>query len=211
MSNANEPDQVNSGALGVILVLVSFAVLGIALFVTSLVRQEVDETSGVRGQGQDRKARDLKNGQLAQLAQSPSFADRAKGLIQIPIDRAMALTLEAVRENPYALSPGVKPDGVGGAGPDEGGATDQGDAKEQGSTDASKEMVGDKPIGDKPIGDKPIGDKPIGDKPIGDSKEEKTGPTEKKATPLEKKPSAHGVIHVPAPSPGPAPVAPPTP
>jgi len=196
MSNANEPDQVNSGALGVILVLVSFAVLGIALFVTSLVRQEVDETSGVRGQGQDRKARDLKNGQLAQLAQSPSFADRAKGLIQIPIDRAMALTLEAVRENPYALSPGVKPDGVGGAGPDEGGATDQGDAKEQGSTDASKEMVGDKPIGDKPIGD---------------SKEEKTGPTEKKATPLEKKPSAHGVIHVPAPSPGPAPVAPPTP
>ena len=196
MSNANEPDQVNSGALGVILVLVSFAVLGIALFVTSLVRQEVDETSGVRGQGQDRKARDLKNGQLAQLAQSPSFADRAKGLIQIPIDRAMALTLEAVRENPYALSTGVKPDGVGGAGPDEGGATDQGDAKEQGSTDASKEMVGDKPIGDKPIGD---------------SKEEKTGPTEKKATPLEKKPSAHGVIHVPAPSPGPAPVAPPTP
>jgi len=196
MSNANEPDQVNSGALGVILVLVSFAVLGIALFVTSLVRQEVDETSGVRGQGQDRKARDLKNGQLAQLAQSPSFADRAKGLIQIPIDRAMALTLEAVRENPHALSPGVKPDGVGGAGPDEGGATDQGDAKEQGSTDASKEMVGDKPIGDKPTGD---------------SKEEKTGPTEKKATPLEKKPSAHGVIHVPAPSPGPAPVAPPTP
>ncbi len=196
MSNSNEPDQVNSGALGVILVLVSFAVLAIALFVTSLVRQEVDETSEVRGQGQDRKARDLKNGQLAQLAQSPSFADRAKGLVQIPIDRAMALTLEAVRENPYALSPGVKPDGMGGAGPDEAGSTAQGDAKKQGTMEAPKE---------------PAGDKAVGDKPAGDAKDEKTGPTEKKVTPLEKKPSAPGVIHVPAPSPGPAPGAPPSP
>ncbi len=122
MSHANEPDQVNNGVLAVILALVTLAVLGIALFVTSIVRDEVGVATAKRSADQDRETRDLKNQQLTGLGKGPEYSDRGKGLVQVSIDQAMALTLAAVRENPYALSPGVKPaadQGMGGASGDE--------------------------------------------------------------------------------------------
>lgn len=118
-ANGNEPDQVNTGVLAVVLALVTLAVLGIAMFVTSLVRQESEAAESVRAENQDQGTRDLRNAQISELAKGPEFSDRGKGLVQVPIDRAMALVLASVRENPYALSPGVKPEaeeGMGGAG-----------------------------------------------------------------------------------------------
>lgn len=104
--NANEPDKVNIGGLSVAFVLSAIAMLSISMFIVSLVRQEVGDKGAERGNQQDRGVRDLKNAQLEQLRTGPVFADREKGLVQIPIDRAIALTLAAVRENPEALSPG---------------------------------------------------------------------------------------------------------
>ena len=120
MSNANEPDKVNAGALAVVLLLVAFTTLAVALVVTSLVRQETTEVTAERDASQDRAYRTLKASQLDKLrSESPSWSDRAKGLVLLPIERAMALTLEAVRENPYAVSPGIKPEAMGGAGPED--------------------------------------------------------------------------------------------
>lgn len=152
MSNANEPDQVNSAVLAVILALVTLSVLGIALFVTSIVRDEAHHAESERGQNQDRATRELKTAQLSDLSKGPEYSDRGKGLIQIPIDRAMALTLSAVRDNPYALSPGVKPhdDGMGGAGP---GAEADPASKTELSEDekkASEKKAAEKKAGEKP-------------------------------------------------------------
>jgi hypothetical protein len=116
MANPNEADEVNSGALAMVIVVVAFATLAVALVVTALVRQELAEVGGRGMDAQDRKYRDGKNEQLSQLSAPPTWADRAKGLIAVPMDRAMELTLEAVRKNPYAMTPGLKPENLGGAG-----------------------------------------------------------------------------------------------
>lgn len=117
MANPNEVDEVNSGALAMIIAVVAFATLGVALVVTALVRQEVGLKTSEGMTQQDRPFRDGKNAQLTKLNASPTFVDKAKGLIAVPIDRAMELTLAAVRKNPYALTPGTnKPENLGGAG-----------------------------------------------------------------------------------------------
>lgn len=140
MANPNEADEVNSGALAMVIAVVAFATLAVALVVTALVRQEVSEVGGRGMDVQDRKYRDGKNEQLSQLSAPPSWADRAKGLIAVPMDRAMELTLEAVRKNPYAMTPGLKPENMGGApgeGEDEGSKTDGAKSQPSPSSSAS--------------------------------------------------------------------------
>jgi hypothetical protein len=129
MANSNEPDSVNSGALAMIIAIVAFVTLAIALVVTALVRQETRELGGKSFDKQDGPYRNGKNEQVTGLSASPTWADKAKGLIAVPIERAIELTLAAVRKNPGALTPGVAPVGLGGAGA--GGAGPLEDAKEE--------------------------------------------------------------------------------
>lgn len=131
MSSArpNEADNVNSGALATMIALVALATLGIALVVTMLVRQEVGSRESGRAGTQENAVRSLKAEQLVELGAQPSWLDRAKGLVSMPIERAMKLTLEAVRKNPRALSPlppGKEEEGMGGAGPDQSAAEEAG-------------------------------------------------------------------------------------
>jgi hypothetical protein len=104
-SRGNEPDQVNNGALAVILGIVALATLAVALVVTALVRDEVRDLRGVRDASQDREYRDLKAAQLGKLEGSPAWVDKAQGVVSLPISRAIALTLGEVRANPAKLSP----------------------------------------------------------------------------------------------------------
>lgn len=180
MSNANEPDKVNAGALAVVLILVAFTTLAVALVVTSLVRQETAEVTAERDLSQDRAYRTLKASQLDKLrSESPSWSDRAKGLILLPIDRAMALTLEAVRENPYALSPGIKPEAMGGAGPEDEKAEANENAPAKNDATVASEDAKD-----------------------ADKKDEKSAP--KKPAPIAPAPVAPAPV-APAPAPAPAP------
>lgn len=124
MSSArpNEADNVNSGALATMIALVAFATLGIALVVTMLVRQEVGAAASGRAGTQENAVRSLKAEQQSELRSQPGWLDRAKGLVSMPIEQAMKLTLEAIRKNPRALSPlppGKEDEGMGGAGPEE--------------------------------------------------------------------------------------------
>lgn len=104
-SRGNEPDQVNNGALAVVLGIVALATLAVALVVTALVRDEVGAMKALRDLKQDREYRDLKAEQVGKLEGTARWVDKAKGVVAIPIARAMALTLEDVRRNPSKLSP----------------------------------------------------------------------------------------------------------
>src|SRR5690606_24405606 len=105
MSNANEPDQINAGALAMMIALVTLATLGIALYVTSIVRTETRDVESLRAESQDYGIRQLRAEQLSALAASPQWVDQAKGTVSIPIEAAMANVLAAVRNDPSALSP----------------------------------------------------------------------------------------------------------
>jgi hypothetical protein len=120
MSNANEPDSVNTGALATTIAIVAFSTLGIALFVTSLVRDESRTLGDARKGTQERGVRELRADQLGVLEASPSWKDRAAGVVTLPIERAMDWMVEAVRKDPKALSPWQPPapEALGGAGPE---------------------------------------------------------------------------------------------
>ncbi len=107
---SNEPDKVNSGALATMIVLVAFATLAVALVVTALVRQETARLQAEGDQNQERPFRQLRSEQESKLSDAPAWADQAAGLASIPINSAMQLVLEEVRENPLAMSPGNKPE-----------------------------------------------------------------------------------------------------
>lgn len=145
MSNAkaNEPDRVNTGALSVMIALVAFTTLAVALVVTSLVRQESRDLRAERDSTQDQPLRSLQAEQLSKLTASPSWADRAKGYVTLPLEKAMSLTLRAVQKNPYALTPGLQAEGLGGAGPEE---TEADQAQDAAPTEQ-------KPAGDSPSSD----------------------------------------------------------
>jgi hypothetical protein len=126
MSNANEPDQVNTGALATTIGIVACATLGIALFVTSLVREETKVLGDVRQGTQDRGIRELRADQLSVLDAAPTWKDKATGIVTLPIARAMDWMVEAVRKDPKALSPWhpPKPEALGGAGPESADASE---------------------------------------------------------------------------------------
>lgn len=120
MSNANEPDSVNTGALATTIAIVALSTLGIALFVTSLVRDQSRTLGDARQGTQERGVRELRADQLGVLEAAPTWKDRAAGVVTLPIERAMDWMVEAVRKNPKSLSPWhpPAPEALGGAGPE---------------------------------------------------------------------------------------------
>lgn len=123
-SRGNEPDVVNSGALAVMLGIVALATLAIALVVTALVRDEVSDVMSVRDLSQDRVYRDLRAAQLGKLESPSSWLDKSKGVVSLPIGRAMSLMVEEVRANPEKLSPWFVSSAPPEAVPAEGAAAD---------------------------------------------------------------------------------------
>src|SRR5690606_25336910 len=105
MSKANEPDSVNTGALATTIGIVALSTLGIALFVTSLVRDQSRSLGDTRKGTQERSVRELRADQLGVLEASPTWKDRAAGIVTLPIERAMDWMVEAVRKDPKSLSP----------------------------------------------------------------------------------------------------------
>lgn len=111
---ATESDNVNSGALGTLVAVGTIAFFGIALVVTALVRAEANEEAERKEVRADRAYVDLVNEQRAKLAAPASFVDRARGLVSLPIDRAMELTVSGLKNDPNSATPPASP--AGGAG-----------------------------------------------------------------------------------------------
>jgi hypothetical protein len=120
---ATEADNVNSGALGTLLIVGAFATLGIAFVVTALVRSEMSEEAEKKEVSADRPMRDLVSEQRAKLDAPAAYIDRTKGLVSLPIDRAMELTVEGLKKDPSSATPPASAaGGAGGAAPTAAGA-----------------------------------------------------------------------------------------
>jgi hypothetical protein len=113
---ATESDNVNSGALVTLLFVGAFAMLGIALVVTALVRTETTEEAEKKEVGADRPYRDLVAEQTAKMAAPAAYLDRGKGSVSLPIDRAMELVVSGLTKDPNSATPPAPIGGTGGTG-----------------------------------------------------------------------------------------------
>jgi hypothetical protein len=102
---ATEVDNVNSGALGTLVAVGVCAMLGISLVVTALVRSETQEEVEKKEVSADRPYRDLLAEQTARLQAPAAYSDRAKGLVSLPIERAMELTVSGLAKDPSSATP----------------------------------------------------------------------------------------------------------
>jgi hypothetical protein len=113
-----EADKQNIGVIVTIVAVGAFAMIAVSLAVTALVRSEVKELSSERSPTADTQTvRELKAGQRASLSSAAHWADRGKGLVAIPLDRAMQLVGEDLRRNPHLATPSLpgKDEADGGA------------------------------------------------------------------------------------------------
>lgn len=94
---ATQPDHVNSGAIATMFALTALATVAAALGITALVRSEQGELGSVRDEPISRAYRSLRAEQETSLKAPPAWVDREKGLVSLPIDKAMELTLQDIR------------------------------------------------------------------------------------------------------------------
>jgi hypothetical protein len=102
---ATESDNVNSGALGTLLTVGAVATLGIALVVTALVRTEVADEHDKKDVSADRPLLDLVAEQKAKLNAPAAYVDRGRGLVSLPIERAMELVVGNLKKDPNSATP----------------------------------------------------------------------------------------------------------
>jgi len=204
---ATESDNVNSGALGTLLAVGAIATLGIALVVTALVRAEVSSEAEAKEIGADRPYRDLVAEQTAKMAAPATYVDRARGLVSLPIDRAMEVTVAGLIKDPNSATPPAPLGGTGG-----GSATETGGAAAEmggtGGTGGAGGIGGMVPATEetKPPQEATHAE---GTTPSEDKKDEKKKDEKKKDAPKPHAPAppvpASPAPAAPAPAPAPAP------
>ena len=106
---ATENDKVNTGALGTIVAVGLFATLSVALAVTALVRYSVQGVVDQRQSLVQAEYRELRSTQVAKLEGRPTWTDKAKGLVSIPIERAKAKVLAELTRDPTSATPAPPP------------------------------------------------------------------------------------------------------
>jgi hypothetical protein len=100
-----EPDNVNVGLIATIAVVGALLVLSIALALTALVRSESASFGTEIGTYANLGAvKRLKVEQAAKLQEPPAWADKDKGQVALPIDRAMVAVLSEIQKNPEAAT-----------------------------------------------------------------------------------------------------------
>jgi hypothetical protein len=102
---ATEQDAVSTGAIGTLVAVLALSVVAVGLGVTALVRSEQTALEAERETYANlRPIRELKAAQLAELNATPAWVDRGRGVVTVPISRAMELVLEEAR-NPGRSAP----------------------------------------------------------------------------------------------------------
>ncbi|HTQ44897.1 MAG TPA: hypothetical protein VMI75_19190 [Polyangiaceae bacterium] len=106
---ATENDKVNTGALGTIVAVGLFATLSVAFAVTALVRYSVQGVVDQRQSLAQREYRDLRSAQVGKLEARPTWTDKSKGLLSIPIERAKMKVLAELTRDPTSATPAPPP------------------------------------------------------------------------------------------------------
>jgi hypothetical protein len=164
---ATESDNVNSGALGTLVAVGTIAFFGIALVVTALVRAELREEVAKKDEGADRPYRDMVAEQTAKLAAPAAYVDRGRGLVSLPIDRAMELTVSGLIKDPNSATPPAPIGGSGGAaGADAGGSAGTGGAGGTAGAGGEAPAQPDGTAGAKPEDAQKEGEKKDAPKPV---------------------------------------------
>jgi len=202
---ATEDDNVNSGALGTLLSVGAFSTLGIALVVTALVRSEMSEEAEKKDVGADRPFKDLVAEQTAKLSSPAAYVDRGKGLVSLPIERAMELVVAGLKKDPNSATPPLpkdaKPEAAAPAPSNSGDALPAAAPAPEGTVPAPGAAL-------PPQDAAADGEKKDGEKKDGEKKDkEKDKEKEKKDAPKPKPAAAAPVPKAPAPA-APAPAAP---
>jgi hypothetical protein len=194
---ATESDNVNSGALGTLVAVGTIAFFGIALVITALVRAELAEEVEKKEVSADRAYRDLVAEQSAKLNSPAAYSDRARGLVSLPIDRAMELTVAGLVKDPNSATPPAPAGGAGGS-----AATGTGGNGGMGGAASATAAAGTG--GGAPTAGQPAQQDGEAAKPAEEKKKETAKPT-----PGTPKPGVPGSPAAPAPiAPSPAPAAP---
>lgn len=101
-----EPDNTNVGLIATVVVMLALLVVSTAAALTALVRTEStahgNEVGAYANLGAVKR---LKAEQHAKLEASPGWADKDKGLVSLPIDRAMGLVTAEISKNPNLATP----------------------------------------------------------------------------------------------------------
>lgn len=101
-----EPDNTNVGLIATVTVVGALLVVSTAAALTALVRTESaaygTEVGAYANLGTVKR---LKAEQTAKLEATPAWADKSKGLVSLPIDRAMELVSGEISKNPNVATP----------------------------------------------------------------------------------------------------------
>jgi hypothetical protein len=101
-----EPDNTNVGLIATVVVVGALLVVSTAAALTALVRTESavhgDEVGAYANLGTVKR---LKAEQAAKLEANPGWSDKDKGLVSLPIDRAMGLITAELSKNPSLATP----------------------------------------------------------------------------------------------------------
>ena len=112
---ATESDKVNSGALMTLVVVGTFSMIGVCLGVNALVRNEVNAMTAERAVPAERPVRDLQAEQLGKLNAPATWADKGKGLVALPVERAMEVVVADLARDPNTATPPQPLDADAGA------------------------------------------------------------------------------------------------
>jgi len=97
-----EPDDLNVGLIATIAIVGALLVIAIAAALTALVRSESTSYGLETGTYADLgKVKRLKAEQRAKLEAPIGWADKAKGQVAVPIDRAMELVENDIQRDPF--------------------------------------------------------------------------------------------------------------
>jgi hypothetical protein len=101
-----EPDDTNVGLIATVTVVGALLVVSTAAALTALVRTESrDYGMQVGAYANLGTVKRLKAEQIAKLEATPAWSDKSKGLVSMPIERAMGLVVGEISKNPNMATP----------------------------------------------------------------------------------------------------------
>ena len=162
---ATESDNVNAGAVGTLVAVLTVAVLAVSLVLTALVRDETDASA--ISKVSENELLTAKKAQLEELDKPAAWVDKGKGHVSLPVARAIELTAAGLKADPQSATPYApeKPDAGADADTDaaadggaDGQASDEETAPEGEGTEGAPEAP--KPDAPKPEAPAPEAPKP---------------------------------------------------
>lgn len=103
--DATEADKINTGALGTLVAVGLFAMISITAAMTALVRHDLDAEEAQKATDANRVVTELKAAQRGALTGAPTYVDRNKGLVSLPIDVAKAVVVKELERDPGSATP----------------------------------------------------------------------------------------------------------